>query len=163
MKLVHYPDQILLTDILQNKITSFSDEKLNYLISKMFKIMKANNGIGLAANQVGLDDSIFIMAIPFKEMVLERTFINPQIMLSGRDIAIEEGCLSFPGITVEVPRFETCEISYYDTAGNKKEETFKGIPSIVIQHEFDHLLGKTFIDHLPELTRDQIRAKLSGK
>jgi peptide deformylase len=125
--------------------------------------MKANNGIGLAANQVGSDKSVFIMAIPFKEMVLERVFVNPQIMLSGQDIAIEEGCLSFPGVTVEVERFETCEISYCDMLGNKKEETFKGLPSIVIQHEFDHLLGKTFIDHLPDLTKQEILSKLKPK
>jgi peptide deformylase len=163
MKLVHYPEEILLKDILENKITSFSDEKVSYLINKMFKIMKANNGIGLAANQIGSDKSIFIMAIPFEEMILERIFINPQIILSGYDISIEEGCLSFPGIRVEVPRFDTCEISYQDLSGNKKEKVFKGLPSIVIQHEFDHLLGKTFIDHLPDLTKQEISAKLLAK
>lgn len=163
MKLVHYPEEILLTEILDNKVTSFSDEKLHYLINKMFKIMKTNNGIGLAANQIGFDKSLFIMAIPFKEMLLERVFINPQITTYGRDVVMEEGCLSFPGITVEVMRFDTCDITYQDVTGKEIKETFKGLPSIVIQHEFDHLLGKTFIDHLPDLTKQEILAKLKSK
>lgn len=161
MKLVHYPEEILLKPT--NKVSSFSDEKLHYLVSKMYKIMKNNNGIGLAANQVGSDKSLFIIGIPFVEMTLERIFINPTLYLSGEKISFEEGCLSFPNIKVEVPRSEICNIFYQDMDGNMKEETFVGLPSIVIQHEFDHLQGKTFIDHLPDLTKQEILDKLKSK
>jgi peptide deformylase len=159
MKIVHYPDPILLQPTVP--VTSF-DEKIFYQVDKMFKIMKHQNGIGLAANQVGSSNSLFVFGVPFVEMVLERVFINPQIKLSGDIITLNEGCLSFPGVSVEVPRYSICNIYYQDIAGIHHEEIFQGLPAIVCQHEMDHLLGKTFIDNLPELTRDQIRAKILG-
>ncbi len=157
MKIVHYPDEGLLKP---TQMVTVFDEKLKYLINKMFKVMEKEKGIGLAANQVGLDKSIFIIKIPFIEQELIKIFINPKLFLSGEMTAINEGCLSFPNINVEVPRSSICHVFYQDVNGMMHEEIFTGIPSIVCQHEMDHLEGKTFIDNLPYLTRQQIRDKL---
>lgn len=160
MKLVIYPDLLLKTKL---KPVEQFDSVLEEEVKEMFQVMKKENGIGLAANQVGLNKQIFIAGIPFKEEDFVRVFINPKLSLSGRVISIDEGCLSFPGITVEVPRFEHCQVSYQDLLGKNHIETYSGLISIVCQHEMDHLLGKTFIDTLPDLTRNEIIAKLSSK
>lgn len=158
MKIVHYPDPVLLKST--NQVTVF-DEKLKYTVNKMFKIMQQEKGIGLAANQVGIDKSIFIIKIPFIEQELIRVFVNPKLFLSGDMISIQEGCLSFPNVKVEVPRSSICNVFYQDVDGSMREETFSGLPSIVCQHEMDHLEGKTFIDKLPSLTQQQICDKLT--
>ncbi len=160
MKIVHYPDPILLKKT--NPVIEFNKE-LGLQVKEMFQIMEQEKGVGLAANQVGLDKSIFVVKIPFVEQDLIRVFINPKISLSGDMVAINEGCLSFPDIQVEFPRFRTCTITYQNLDGSGHEETFSGIPSIVCQHEVDHLEGKTFIDNLPDLTKQQIRDKLADK
>lgn len=122
--------------------------------------MRQENGIGLAANQIGSTASVFIIDIPFKEMNLTKVFVNPKLELSGEMISIKEGCLSFPNVSIEVPRHSICKILYQDLDGKHIEEIFQGLPSIVCQHEMDHLNGKTFIDNLPDLTKQEIRAKL---
>lgn len=160
MKIVYYPDEGLLKPTIA--VTNFG-EKLKYGVTKMFRIMKEQNGIGLAANQIGSIGSVFVVDIPFKEMNLTRVFVNPRLELSGDMISIKEGCLSFPGISVEVPRHSICKISYQDLDGKEHQEIFQGLPAIVCQHEMDHLEGKTFIDNLPALTQTEIRAKLVSK
>lgn len=156
MKIFHYPSPILLKKT--TPITEFNEELRNQ-VKEMFQIMEQEKGIGLAANQVGLDKSVFIIRIPFIEEELIRVFINPKISLGGDMIAIKEGCLSFPGISVEFARRRMCQVFYQNLDGSTREETFSGVPSIVCQHEMDHLEGKTFIDDLPTLTQNEIRAK----
>ncbi len=136
------------------------DNKTVELIRDMFDTMRNANGIGLAANQVGADKSIFIIDISIveghedsKPLVL----INPKIIeRSDKKVFIEEGCLSIPDIRAEVERPEKITITFYDT--NLKEHTIDadGLLARVLQHEYDHLQGILFTD----LISDEIKKSL---
>jgi peptide deformylase len=126
--------------------------------------MRNANGIGLAATQVGIDQSIFVVDLSpvddyekSKPMVL----INPKILdFSDKKISIEEGCLSIPEVRYEVERPETIYISYYDT--NLNEQTFEAekLFARVFQHEQDHLNGILFTDHLDEDVKKKLKKSL---
>lgn len=134
------------------------------LIKNMFETMRNANGIGLAATQVGVDQSIFVVDLSpvddyekSKPMVL----INPKILdFSDKKITIEEGCLSIPEVRYEVERPETIYISYYDT--NLNEQTFEAekLFARVFQHEQDHLNGVLFTDHLDEEVKKKLKKSL---
>ena len=134
------------------------------LIKNMFETMRNANGIGLAATQVGIDQSIFVVDLSpvddyekSKPMVL----INPKILdFSDKKITIEEGCLSIPEVRYEVERPETIYISYYDT--NLNEQTFEAekLFARVFQHEQDHLNGILFTDHLDEDVKKKLKKSL---
>lgn len=134
------------------------------IIKSMFETMHNANGIGLAATQVGIDQSIFIVDLSpvedyekSKPMVL----INPRILdFSDKKITIEEGCLSIPEVRYEVERPETIYINYLDT--NLKENTLEATKVLarVFQHEQDHLNGVLFTDHLDENAKKKLKKSL---
>jgi peptide deformylase len=134
------------------------------LIKNMFDTMRNANGIGLAATQVGIDQSLFIVDLSqvedyekSKPMVL----INPKILdFSDNKISIEEGCLSIPDIRYAVERPESLYISYYDT--DFKEYTLEAdkLLARVFQHEQDHLNGVLFTDHLDEDAKKKLKKSL---
>lgn len=158
MKITHYPNSILLSPTAP--VLDFNRDLRNEIFL-MFKLMRQERGIGLAANQAGICKSMFIMEVPIEsEGIRRRTFINPQIKLSGEVVMLEEGCLSFPDIRLPISRHTICEITYQNLFKQSCTETFTDISAIVCQHEMDHLLGKTFLDYLPELTKQAIHAKL---
>lgn len=137
MKLHFFDDEIL------SKKTQKVDPKvLSPDFYESFQgFMKDNGGIGLAANQVGFDHSLFFIdSIGY--------FVNPEIVEMSGKISIEEGCLSFPHMNVRVPRAKEVRIQFLNERGEEKEEVLKDIWSIVAQHENDHINGITFIDHL---------------
>ena len=89
-------------------------------------------------------------------------FINPEIIKEhGAEWAFEEGCLSIPGIRGDVYRPEKVTIRYRDTDWNEFEEEYAGMAARIIQHEYDHLLGKLFVDYLPTLKKQLIKKKLA--
>jgi peptide deformylase len=134
------------------------------LIKSMFETMRNASGIGLAATQVGVDQSVFVVDLSpvedyekSKPMVL----INPKILdFSDKKITIEEGCLSIPNVRYEVERPETIYITYYDT--ELKEQTFEATKLFarVFQHEQDHLNGVLFTDHLDEDVKKKLKKSL---
>ncbi|NWF88315.1 MAG: peptide deformylase [Ignavibacteriaceae bacterium] len=134
------------------------------LIKNMFETMRHANGVGLAATQVGIDQSIFVVDLSqvedyekFKPMV----FINPKILdFSDKKVSIEEGCLSIPNVRYEVQRPESIYINYFDT--NLKEHTLEADKFLarVIQHEQDHLNGVLFTDHLDEDAKKKLKKSL---
>jgi peptide deformylase len=134
------------------------------LIKSMFETMLNASGIGLAATQVGVDQSVFVVDLSpvedyekSKPMVL----INPKILdFSDKKITIEEGCLSIPNVRYEVERPETIYITYYDT--ELKEQTFEATKLFarVFQHEQDHLNGVLFTDHLDEDVKKKLKKSL---
>ena len=116
---------------------------LRQLIIDMFETLNFHkSGVGLAAPQVGRNLNLFIIKLPD----FEEVFINPQIKLEGRDIQIQEGCLSFPGMQFAVDRAERVFIKYYDRNWNYLIKECKELLAIVVQHEYDHLQGKLIID-----------------
>lgn len=151
-------------------------EGLSDLISNMWETMYAASGVGLAAPQIGKSIRLFIVdASPFaddedteepdpKAVGLEgfkKVFINPIIEEEvGEEWAFQEGCLSIPQIREDVYRQEKITISYYDEEFNFHEETFEGYAARVIQHEYDHIEGILFTDHLAPLKKRLLKKKL---
>lgn len=146
------------------------------LIDDMFETMYAASGVGLAGPQIGISKRIFIVdGSPFAEpdenkeiddellalKDFKKVFINPIIEKeSGELWSFSEGCLSIPGIREEVERKSAIKISYYDENWNLKEESYDGIAARIIQHEYDHIEGILFTDHLNPLKRRLLKRKL---
>lgn len=123
-------------------IPKFKDVK--ELVSEMFDTMYAANGIGLAAPQIGLSESIFIIEV---ERV-KKTFINPKIIDSKGLCSCQEGCLSIPKFNAAVNRPSDILIEYFDDNWDHQQSNFDGMLARVILHEYDHLKGKLFIDYV---------------
>lgn len=134
--------------------TSFLNIKK--IINNMFMTMYQANGIGLAAPQVGLSIQLFIVDISLRSF--KEIFINPKIIKAHIDLCKDkEGCLSIPKIIENVERPKKIEIEYYNEHWEKCKETLHGIEARVVQHEYDHLNGKLFIDYLPSFKRNLIK------
>ncbi len=140
---------------------------LETLINDMFDTMERSRGVGLAAPQVG--KSIRLFVIDSRKMYdeneehkgLREVFINAKIIdETGDEWRFEEGCLSIPSIREEVSRQPDILIQYYDRDFNFKEAKFSDMTARVIQHEYDHIEGKLFIDHLKPLKKQLLKSKL---
>lgn len=144
-----------------------NDESLTELIDNLFETMRNAEGIGLAAPQVGISKRIFVVdGRPLEEdetMDFVQEFINPQILEEdGEDWVFQEGCLSIPGIREDVKRPEKLRIRYFDREWNEHEKEFDGMKARIIQHEYDHIEGILFTDHLTSLKRKLLKSKLSN-
>ena len=129
-------------------VTKF-DEKLKSTVNQMIDVMHREDGIGLAAPQVGLIDKLLVVDISgVEEGNNPQAFINPEIISTQGEAIIEEGCLSIPGVKEEVRRPETITLTYNDENGKKHEDTFSGWMARVLQHEIDHLNGILFVDRI---------------
>ena len=143
---------------------------LKELVDNMYETMYNADGVGLAAPQVGLVDRIFVIDLsPLADEEspqyegLKKTFINARIINRSGDVSsIEEGCLSIPGINESVPRPDTIEVEYLDENLEPHTETFSGFTARVIQHEYDHIDGILFIDHISAIRKRLIKAKLTN-
>ncbi len=128
------------------------DSKIKELAHDMLDTMYANDGIGLAACQVGMLKAMIVYDVQYieedeirKPMVL----INPKIISRSKSmLLVEEGCLSFPNIYNDVKRHEKIKVEYTDLNGERKVLCAKGMEAIVIQHECDHLEGIVFLDRV---------------
>lgn len=137
------------------------------LIENMFQTMYHAEGIGLAAPQVGLDLRLFVVdGTVLKEDMPDmiegrRVFINPEITEeSDEKVSYEEGCLSVPGIHEKVSRPKVITIHYYDENWVEHTDTFDGFFARMVQHEYDHLEGHVFTDHVSSIRRQMISSKL---
>ncbi len=143
---------------------------LKELIDNMYETMYNADGVGLAAPQVGLVDRIFVIDLsPLADEEspqyegLKKTFINARIISrTGDMVSTEEGCLSIPGINESVPRHDEIEIEYLDENLEPHTETFTGFTARVIQHEYDHIDGILFIDHISAIRKRLIKSKLTN-
>lgn len=139
MNLIFNPDPILRMKC--NTVT----EDISDIIPEMFKIMEENNGIGLAAPQVGISKTFFIAKIKDRNFI----FINPEIEpCTHRTTSLKEGCLSLPGLEVEVTRPSGITITWTDLDNKNHKANYFGLTARIIQHEIDHLNGKLIIDYL---------------
>lgn len=142
---------------------------LSALIENMFETMTVAEGVGLAAPQVGLSIRLFVIDLsPLAETdselaKIKKVFINPEIVEeSDEEMAFDEGCLSIPGITETVIRPEAITIHYFDAQFNAHTEDVDGYLARVIQHEYDHLEGILFTDHVKPLRRQLLKSKLQN-
>jgi len=143
------------------------DEDLDNLIQSMYKTMDASDGVGLAAPQIGKPLRLFMIDSThfkdYEEVGIRQVFINPQIIEEvGEDWAFEEGCLSIPDVREDVIRKSSLKIRYQNQKGEVLEEAFDGMNARVIQHEYDHIEGVLFIDHISAFKRQLLKGKLSN-
>jgi len=137
------------------------------LVRDMFETMNAAHGIGLAAPQIGKSVRLFVVDGTSVEDEPElagfkKTFVNAEIIdQQGEDWPFEEGCLSIPNIREEIFRKQKLWIRYYDENWNQHEEEYSGMKARIIQHEYDHIEGKLFIDYLTPLKKRMLKGKLS--
>lgn len=141
--IVKYPNDVLRK---VSKEIEFSEEVLK-VAEKMVQLTISNNGIGLAANQVGLDWRLFVMYIP-KEMKKPMIFINPKIKYGCVEIEDTEGCLSEPNKYVNIKRNRFIILEYLNSSNKIVTERFKDLQARCIQHEIDHLDGKMISDYI---------------
>ena len=142
---------------------------LDKLIGNMYDTMYNANGVGLAAQQIGLNiklfvtDTIQVEKEESKGKGLKEVFINAVILEEEGDIwAYEEGCLSIPDIRGDVERLPKIRIKYQDQNFDQFEKTFEGINARVIQHEFDHNMGVLFTEKLGPVKKQMIKRRLEA-
>ncbi|RUM28142.1 MAG: peptide deformylase [Aquifex sp.] len=145
--IVIYPNEILKKP---TEKVDVIDREVKNLIKDMFDTMYDAEGVGLAANQIGVPLSVMVMDTSPKEDAppIKLVLINPEIKEGEGKIKYKEGCLSFPGLSVEVERYQKVKINALNEHGEPVELTLEGFPAIVFQHELDHLKGITFLDRL---------------
>ncbi|HYG19490.1 MAG TPA: peptide deformylase [Ohtaekwangia sp.] len=137
------------------------------LIADMFETMHAASGIGLAAPQIGKGIRLFVIDATVMEDEpdmhdFKKAFINPEMLEElGTPWEYEEGCLSIPNIREKVARKEKLRIRYYDENWVLHEEEYDGLKARIIQHEYDHIEGKLFVDYLPSLKKRLLKGKLA--
>lgn len=143
LKVRKYPDKILQEKALKIKVPFAAEIKK--LIPQMIETMRENNGMGLAAPQIGKSLRLCIIEEGGKIYVL----INPKINSSSRKkIKMEEGCLSFPGEFFPIARAEKVKVRYLDENGKKAKIKAEGLLARALQHEIDHLDGILMIDRI---------------
>jgi len=148
------------------------DAEIIQLVSDMFLTIARSHGMGLAANQIGVNKRVIVMDVA-KLAAYEDTvpqdilthgkfaFINPEVIEFGtRSVKWAEGCLSVPGFQFEINRPGFIVIRALDLAGNLCELRAAGLLAACVQHEIDHLDGKLFIDYISKLKRDMVVKKL---
>jgi len=143
-------------------------EGLSEIIENMWETMYKSDGIGLAAPQVNKSIRLFVIdGTPLEEDFPElrdfkKVFINAKIIeRTGEDDINDEGCLSLPTIREDVKRPSQITIEYLDEAFNPVKETYTGFAARVVQHEYDHIEGILFIDHLSPLKKRLLKSKLN--
>lgn len=126
------------------------------LLNTMHEVMKAENGMGLAANQIGKLLRVFILK---REDTYDEYF-NPEIISQEELVQFEgEGCLSIPGVQATTKRYRKLKLRWKDRLGTIKEGDFEDMGAFAIQHEMDHLNGKLYVDQFGPLKRDMVVSK----
>lgn len=174
LNIVFVPDSRL--RICSKKVEKVDDE-IKQLVSDMFETMYHNEGLGLAAVQVGIHKRIFVADVKINSrydcdsQINEEDgyqteggpfcVINPEIeYLSEAKVVMSEGCLSIPGVDAsEIERSECLRLRYLDKNGKEQKINAKGWLARCFQHEIDHLDGKLYIDYLSKIKRDLIMEK----
>lgn len=156
MEIVRYGDEIL-----RKKAEPIEKiEEVEGVIDDMFRLMHEAEGVGLAGPQAGISKRFFVIEVDESGPLV---FVNPVIIeRKGRKTELEEGCLSFPGITGTVVRPETVLIKALDRAGEEFTLETDGLLAKVIQHEYDHINGVLFIDKLQDFEKQTIKDDLKS-
>lgn len=144
LKIVQVPDPLL------NQISEecdIDDKSLRKLAKKMEQAMYANDGVGIAAPQVGVLKRLIVVDCSLDEERDPLTLVNPRIIdLQGEEVIAEEGCLSCPGILVPISRQPYVKVRYFDLDGEEWEIEGEELLGRCLQHEIDHLDGKTLFE-----------------
>lgn len=162
-KVVKYGDPILRQKL---KPTDFKtlEPILPQLIKDMEETCLSVHGVGLAANQIGLSYRMAVILIPSsdkKNAPLKRVvIINPELVEKRGEVVEEEGCLSLPGLWVEIPRATDVTLDFTDETGTRQRGRARGLLAKAFQHEMDHLDGQLFIDHADPALKPAIKREI---
>lgn len=156
-KILHFPNPKL-RHIAKSVVDV--NQEIQRLISDMFETMYEDNGIGLAATQIGIDLRICVIDINDDKDKNPIAFINPIIIEKTGEQTCQEGCLSLPGVFTGIKRANNVKLEALNQDGKKFTLAADGLLAVAIQHEFDHLDGKLFIDCLSPLKKQLIKNKL---
>ncbi len=138
-------EKFLRTPTVSFDFSKYSKKEIRELVKAMRQMMKANDGIGLSANQVGLNTKVFVAQVGNKFY----SVFNPEIIQTSKEkVSMDEGCLSIPTKFGAVKRPEKISLAGYDASGKKIRIKAWGLLARVFQHEVDHLNGKLFTDYL---------------
>lgn len=163
------PIYIYGSTVLREPVKPITNEypQIDNLIENMFETMKSAEGVGIAAPQVGLSIDLFCIDLSHykddypEDFKLKRVFINSEIYEESEECeAMEEGCLSLPGINEKVNRPYAIRIKYQDENFVEHDEEFEDFMARVIQHEYDHLNGTVFTDRLSPIRKNLVKSKL---
>jgi peptide deformylase len=166
-RILIYPEDCLKQ--VAKPVKVFDDPALHELVQDMLDTMYDAPGVGLAAPQVGVSLRVAVTDVDWRSEEAEgarnhKVWINPTFLWKSEEMDInEEGCLSLPEIYGDVERPNAVRLRWYDLDGKKHEEDFTGFQAVALQHEFDHLDGKVFIDYFTPLKRRMIIKKLKKK
>lgn len=156
LEVLHFPDARLRKKAL---VIEAIDDDIRTLAADMVETMYAENGIGLAANQVNVQKRLIVidLSLTKSEPVI---MVNPEITAVSGVEQMQEGCLSVPEIYETVERAEKIQFRYLTLENQRIEQEADGLLAVCVQHEIDHLNGKLFIDYLSPLKRNRIAKKL---
>ncbi len=165
-----YPVVIFGDPVLRKKAVDIAKGSIDLkeLANDMFETMYSANGIGIAAPQIGKSLRIFVVDGTKLEEEdgmenFKKVFVNPEILdETGEKWKFEEGCLSIPEVREDVSRHEEVTIRYFDENWEEHEETYDGMQARIIQHEYDHIEGILFTDHISPLKKRMIKGRLSN-
>lgn len=156
--IVLYPDPVLLAPTREVETV---DDEIRWLVRDMVETMYNAPGVGLAANQIGVPLRIFIVDLTVgEEPGALRVFINPVIRETSGSQVGEEGCLSFPDLTLDVERPAKATVEALDLNGEPFTLTVEGLLARAILHEYEHLDGKTFLGNVSPLKRELVKKRI---
>jgi peptide deformylase len=159
LKILQYPDPRLHKVALPVLEVTATTRRL---IADMAETMYAAPGVGLAATQVDVHEQIIVADVSEQHDDL-LVFINPELLSADGESALEEGCLSVPGIYDKVKRAERVTVRALDQDGKPFTLEANGLLAVCIQHEIDHLKGRVFVEYLSQLKQSRIRNKLKKR
>ncbi len=160
LKIVHYPDPVLLMVGKPVGEDEF-DDKLKTLVADMFETMRSAGGVGLAAPQVNVSKRLFVMDCSDGENPAQKiALVNPEIVHVEGEQYGEEGCLSFPGLYTKVERNMRTIVRAQDVEGNWFEMDVEDLPARCVLHETDHCDGIVFLDRMTVLKRQFAKQKI---
>ena len=158
LEIVNYPNAVLETP--GQPVTEFGED-LSRLVSDMFETMYAARGVGLAAPQVGVSRRLFVMDCSFGQDPQQRVvLVNPVVLAIEGEQTGDEGCLSFPGVSLTVKRSLRAVVRAQDVRGETFELDGMDLTARCMLHETDHCDGIVFINHTTALKREWVRRKM---
>lgn len=140
-------------------VTAF-DEHLEHLAKAMLSVMEQGDGVGLAANQIGVLSRVVVWKLPDQEDEYQ-VYVNPEIVETSQSCCSDrEGCLSIPGVTVEVTRAQEIVVRAQDLKGEHFGARLNGLAARIVQHEVDHLDGRLILDRASPEERRRVLKEL---
>lgn len=150
--------------ILHRKLKPFDyngDMDAGWLADTLFNAMDLYKGVGLSASQIGIDARVFVLG--YRGGIKIEVF-NPKVLdITGKEIMMYEGCLSYPGINISVKRPGSIFVSYQDRYGEYRQDMFSGMTARIFLHEYDHMEGITFKDRVSKFKWDFWTSKIKKK